>query len=252
MVQKFRIGEIAKFFNIPTSTLRYWEDKGVLHPKKGIDNQYREYFVEDLMTISDIIFYKNLGLQLKEIQEIEKCTPDEHNKLFIEKVEELKQEQKIISKRMKKLQSQINAVKIIELLKKHPYQITDIDTECVVSFELIEQEKLQQYIENPYLYTRVQHSNSLSLEKRGLTVPLNMIETFPKNSVIWKKRSNQYITFLMKEKVCEGYPNDLNEHLLHIQKSHRTGAIISRFLLCASEDETIYDFYQTFVEIISD
>ena len=63
----FQIGEISQFFDVPASTLRYWEDKGVLHPEKGSENRYREYTVEDLMTISDVIFYKNLGLQLKDL-----------------------------------------------------------------------------------------------------------------------------------------------------------------------------------------
>lgn len=40
----------------------------------------------------------------------------------------------------------------------------------------------------------------------------------------------------MKEEVTVGFPNDLAEHLTHVQKSHRTGAIISRFLLCAQEN----------------
>ena len=29
MDRKFQIGEIAGFFDIPASTLRYWEEKGV-------------------------------------------------------------------------------------------------------------------------------------------------------------------------------------------------------------------------------
>lgn len=34
MALSFQIGEISRFFDIPASTLRYWEDKGVLHPEK--------------------------------------------------------------------------------------------------------------------------------------------------------------------------------------------------------------------------
>ena len=33
------------------------------------------------------------------------------------------------------------------------------------------------------------------------------------------------------------------------QETYRTGAIISRFLLCAQENGKTYDFYKTFVEI---
>ena len=51
MDKKFQIGEIARFFDMPASTFRYWEDKGILHPRKKIENQYREYAIEDLMTI---------------------------------------------------------------------------------------------------------------------------------------------------------------------------------------------------------
>ena len=36
MAWNFQIGEIARFFDVPASTLRYWEDKGVLHPKKEL------------------------------------------------------------------------------------------------------------------------------------------------------------------------------------------------------------------------
>lgn len=79
----FQIGEISQFFDVPASTLRYWEDKGVLHPEKGSENRYREYTVEDLMTISDVIFYKNLGLQLKEIRDMDDLTPVQHGQLLL-------------------------------------------------------------------------------------------------------------------------------------------------------------------------
>lgn len=71
------------------------------------------------------------------------------------------------------------------------------------------------YIENPYLYSRVQHSSDPTEEQRGLT-----------------------------------FPNDLAMHLTNIQQKYTTGDIISRFLLRAQEDEKTYDYYKTFVEII--
>ena len=117
---------------------------------------------------------------------------------------------------------------------------------------LIERDKLRQYIENPYLYSRVQYTQTLPQEQRGLTIPAEMSSLFPKSSILWQKQSTRYVTFLMREEVTAGFPNDLAEHLAHIQKSYRTGAIISRFLLCAQENGKIYDFYKTFVEILPD
>lgn len=252
MALNFQIGEIARFFDIPASTLRYWEDKGVLHPEKGRENRYREYTIEDLMTISDVVFYKNLGLQLKEIREMDDTSPEQHGKLFTEKLSELERQQELLVRRIEKLRRHMQAVKMLTDLREHPYQESDIDTECIVSFDLIERDKLRQYIENPYLYSRVQHTQTLPQERRGLTVSAGMCSSFPKSSILWQKQSIRYVTFLMREEVTAGFPNDLAKHLAHIQKSHCTGAIISRFLLCARENGKIYDFYKTFVEILPD
>lgn len=247
----FQIGEISQFFDVPASTLRYWEDKGILHPEKQSENHYREYSIEDLMTISDVIFYKNLGLQLKEIRDMDRLTPVQHGQLFAEKLSELEQQQKLLTHRMEKLRRHIRAVKILEELKNDPYQESGIDTDCIVSFDLIEREKLCQYIEDPYLYSRVQHSQTLPKEQRGITVSSDMAVSFPETSILWKKETNRYLTFLMKEEITAGFPNDLPCHLAQIQKTHRTGSIISRFLLCAQEHGRTYDFYKTFVEILS-
>ena len=121
---------------------------------------------------------------------------------------------------------------------------------CIVSFDLIERDKLRRYIENPYLYSRVQHTQTLPQEQRGLTIPAEMSSLFPKSSILWQKKADRYVTFLLREEVTEGFPNNLHEHLSRIQESHRTSAIISRFLLCAQENGKTYDFYKTFVEII--
>ena len=85
----FHIGEISRFFQIPASTLRYWEETGILSPRKGAWNNYREYTVADLMTISDILFYKNLGLSLKQIHTMESIAPMEHRDLLSKKFRKL-------------------------------------------------------------------------------------------------------------------------------------------------------------------
>lgn len=41
MKEKFQIGEIAKFFDLPSSTLRYWQECGIIAPDKNKKNQYQ-------------------------------------------------------------------------------------------------------------------------------------------------------------------------------------------------------------------
>ncbi|MDO4941555.1 MAG: MerR family transcriptional regulator [Lachnospiraceae bacterium] len=250
MNKVFNIGEIADFFDLPASTLRYWEEKGIITPTKSPENHYREYTVSDLMTISDIIFYKNLGIPLKQILEMEKTTPYEHQLLLKSKVKDLELQQKELELRIKKLHCRLNAIDTLKELQMHPFTEAHIDTDCIVPFDLLEIDKLRQYIENPYLYSRVQHSDNLENEQRGLTIPLDLADHIPAHHKLWENNQHKFVVCLMKEQVCEGFPNNLSELLAHVRQKYKTGYIISRFLLCAREDGVLYDFYKTFIEII--
>ncbi|MGN1024717.1 MAG: MerR family transcriptional regulator [Lachnospiraceae bacterium] len=253
MAEKFAIREISRFFHIPESTLRYWEEKKILSPGKA-ENGYRMYSVEDLMTISDIVFYKNLGLSLSEIGGMEKTTAKEHRKLLTGRMEEIERQRALLERQMAKLTRHMHALNTLEELRRHPFQEADPGAEYMVSFELVEKKKLLQYIEDPYLYSRVQHSRNPSEEHRGLAVTKENGSAFPDDclsgpSVLWRAHGGRYVTCLMQEKITEGFPNNLSSLLHEVQKRHRTGDILSRFLLCAAEDGETYDYYQTFIEI---
>lgn len=116
------------------------------------------------------------------------ATPEQHGKLFSEKLVELEHQQELLARRMEKLRYHMKALKTLEELKTQIYQESDIDTACIVSFDLIERDKLRQYIENPYLYSRVQHTQTLPQEQRGLTIPAEMSSSFPKSIFFGKKR----------------------------------------------------------------
>lgn len=100
MKQTFNIGEIANFFQLPASTLRYWEETGLITPSKNTQNDYREYSLSDLMTISDILFYKNLGLSLNQISKMEQTEVAYHQQLFQEKMVSLEKQKKQLDRQI--------------------------------------------------------------------------------------------------------------------------------------------------------
>lgn len=196
MEHHFQIGEISHFFDIPASTFRYWEEMGVLAPTKDQSNNYREYTIEDLMSISDVVFYKNLGLPLKNIRQMKNMTPEQHDHLFEEKLSQLQQQQIALQQQMEKLRCHMEAIQTLKELRENPYQETDIDTDCIVSFELIEREKLRRYIGNPYLYSRVQHSGNMKVEQRGITiVKSELSEEQQSSQIIWEKTLTDTLHF---------------------------------------------------------
>lgn len=247
MERRFQIGEIAKMFDIASSKLRYWELQGILTGCRNEKNGYREYDVSDLMTISDVIFYQSLGLSLKHISEIELLNLPDHGTLCQQKMSELQKQQQEIEGRIRKLQWHIDALNAITCLREKPYILETMEPLCIVPFELIEIEKLRQYIENPYLYSRVQHTKTLPAEQRGLAIPICECEQY--QDILWQG-SGTFAVCLMREQICPGYPNNLLEHVKQLQKNYQTGHIISRFLTCGAENGIPYDFYKTYIEIM--
>lgn len=70
MSKLYSLDEIAKSFNIPKSTLRYWESEGLISSKRNKDNDYREYTYEDIVIICDILFYRSLHVPIKKLKNL--------------------------------------------------------------------------------------------------------------------------------------------------------------------------------------
>ena len=64
----FRIAELAKLYGLNSDTLRYYEEQGLLHPRRG-GNRYREYSVDDLCDLNIIRSLRELGMGMEEIKQ---------------------------------------------------------------------------------------------------------------------------------------------------------------------------------------
>ena len=53
----YKIGEVSKMFNISKEMLRYYEKKGVLHPKRIDENNYRVYDEMDIFLLFECCRY---------------------------------------------------------------------------------------------------------------------------------------------------------------------------------------------------
>ena len=64
------ISQVAKITGISTRTLQYYDEIDLLKPSETTDSGYRLYNDEALEKLQQILFFKELGFQLKEIKEI--------------------------------------------------------------------------------------------------------------------------------------------------------------------------------------
>jgi len=63
----YKIGEISKLYNIGTDSLRYYEEVGILKPKRD-NNGYRMYSINDIRTLNILRELRSIGFSINEIK----------------------------------------------------------------------------------------------------------------------------------------------------------------------------------------
>ncbi len=118
MTRKFRIGEAAQIMNISTDTLRYYEEIGLIKPKRDEKTGYRYYEIFDLEILREIVIYRRIDIsteKIKDFFEIKKvndliCYLEEEQKHVGDKMRELE----LIKSSMEKKIQNLKKVKMCE------------------------------------------------------------------------------------------------------------------------------------------
>jgi len=121
MEHYYSICQVAKLLNLTPQTLRFYEKEGLIHPKKA-KNGYRQYSMENIREIQDIIYYRNVDMSLEEIRTIFYHTDlSAWEKILNEKIKE--EQEKIMRHR-----SYLNR---LELFSRSIAQSAPIDTPVI-------------------------------------------------------------------------------------------------------------------------
>lgn len=91
------VNEVCKLSGVSRRTLQYYDEIGLLPPSAVKESGYRQYDDESLRRLWSILFYKELGLSLKDIRlildnpkEIEKELLRQHKQVLLEKQSQIK------------------------------------------------------------------------------------------------------------------------------------------------------------------
>lgn len=75
--QNYAIGDFAKKAGVSTHFLKFYEEKGILHPRVQ-ENGYRYYDIRDASLVLECFRMKNMGLSVRQIEKgINDCTEQE-------------------------------------------------------------------------------------------------------------------------------------------------------------------------------
>ena len=67
---KISIGTLSKAFELSDEALRFYEKKGLLHPRRENRNGYRVFSRADIQSVSNIQRLKNQGFSLEETHSV--------------------------------------------------------------------------------------------------------------------------------------------------------------------------------------
>lgn len=78
----YSIREMARDFQVSIRTLRFYEDRGLLNPRR--ENTIRRYDAHDRLHLKMILKGKQLGFTLSEIRDILACRGEDSGKMELE------------------------------------------------------------------------------------------------------------------------------------------------------------------------
>ena len=97
MKEFYRIHELSGLFGLCPDTLRYYEEKGLLHPARG-ENRYRMYGIQDVITLNIVRSLRELGMTVEDIRTyLERRSVEETLAL-------LEEEERLLRRRMEELE----------------------------------------------------------------------------------------------------------------------------------------------------
>ena len=70
MKKTYSIKEVAKLLNIGTNKIRFYEKKGLIHPQRGAENDYRYFTEEEIIKLQTILLYRGIGFSVQEIDSL--------------------------------------------------------------------------------------------------------------------------------------------------------------------------------------
>lgn len=79
------IGDIATLIGTSASTLRLWEEHGIVEPEKNERNQYRHYTPDDSCRFLFARKYRSFGVPLPKVQELLKSGAEERSLILEER-----------------------------------------------------------------------------------------------------------------------------------------------------------------------
>ena len=147
----YTIKKLATLSGVSPRTLRFYDEIGLLKPAYYGDNQYRYYEEEQLLLLQQILFFRELGFPLTEIQQI----ISSHD---FDKIDALNTHKSILQSSLERTETLIKTIdKTISHLRG---KLIMRDAEMYEGFDPVKQQEHEKYLLDTGVITQQQIDES--------------------------------------------------------------------------------------------
>ncbi|CAJ1200198.1 MerR family transcriptional regulator [Companilactobacillus nantensis] len=146
MEKTYSIKEVADYFKLPISTIRYYDKKGLLPFVSKNEAGYRVFSESDFGFIKTICCLKNTGMPIKDIQTyIELCmqgtrTIDQRKEMLQQHKQNVVQKQQLLAESLQEINTKIER-----------YDSKDSQTIISAQIKFVKDEKRDLHLKDPFI-----------------------------------------------------------------------------------------------------
>lgn len=142
----FRIGDVAKIFNIPASTLRFWEKSGLVSFPRTPQGGYRQFSFRSLVDVADVVFARNVGMPVAEVKTFRQKNSEELAGLLDELEDETMHKIAELGCVMEEIHKRRRPIKEWEMLNLQPIHRVHAKLPAVYAFDFGDETMVREYL----------------------------------------------------------------------------------------------------------
>lgn len=247
--QYLNIGALSDLFSIPTSTLRFWEKKGLIKADRIISNNYRIYDYQTILKLTDLIHMKNMGMSLENMKKYPIMNLGQledlystHEDMLLETIKHYEEVHKRVTETRRLIQ-EFNMLTVSEEIT-----ISDPDIMQIIPHNRIDDKEVwKKYFSGQYQFGAIIFEKDKG-EAWGW-IPSSIEED---TEAIWeyKEGEKEYALFALWVDVYDRSKNNLKELSYKcLNMGFTPGITVARYICTALEGDSRKDCYKAWVEI---
>lgn len=250
MKKEIHIKELAELFNVPPSTLRFWEKKGLLDFERITHSQYRTASMETIRNLCDITFYRKLSVPIAEIKELIQTDYLNIEQILLKNREQLMENLKQLNFSVESIDAKLTQISILKELEKNPFEFVTTALPAIRPFDIFERSDIHNLVRFERDLLVMIPAQKQSDYRYGVFVS----DDYPKEKLIRNKdeQPKKYLKVLLKTHYEKIEHNNLNHYYEYLySQGYRPGLALGKVLISSFNGEA-HNFYETWIEALSD